>query len=192
MTWERDGFTSHEGSVGVLLPDGSEPRPAIFDIGSGSSFYETTDWWVYDGTLRIPRASRMRGKCSCGWRGETSYPIDWEEVLRDDPHAYDTSAPREDWAQHLEDVQARTVPLPADVTDLLDQLRGRLEHLADDAPLAALRAVHELETIIGAIGPSAAFLALREDEIPWDRIAEGLGATEKDARTRLFRYSHRI
>lgn len=192
MAWERDGFASHEGSVGVLLTDGSEPPPAVYDIGSGANFYETTDWWVYDGTLRAPLADRMRGKCSCGWRGEKSYPIEWDEVRRDDPYAYDTSAPRHDWGEHLDDVEARTVPLPADIIELLSQLRSRLEILSDDAPLAALKAVNELEGIVAAIGPNAAFIALRGDKIPWDQIAEGLGATETDARNRLFRYSHRF
>ncbi|MBT2488619.1 hypothetical protein J7E96_08795 [Streptomyces sp. ISL-96] len=188
MDWERDGFASHKGAVGVLLADGSEPGPAYFDTGSGSYVHESTAWFVYDGTLRASTATRMRGKCSCGWRGENTYHIDWEEVCREDPYAYDTSGPSNDWATHLDEVEALTVPLPEAVTELLRELRAYVERLVDDSPLAALKVVNELETITAWIGPTAASFALRGDELPWSRIAEGLGMTEPDARSRLFRY----
>ncbi|MGW4725371.1 hypothetical protein [Streptomyces sp. NPDC004291] len=41
--WRRDGFESHEGMVGVLLTDGSEPKPVFFDLGSGATFHESSD-----------------------------------------------------------------------------------------------------------------------------------------------------
>lgn len=188
MAWERDGFLAHEGAVGVLVADGSEPGPVFFDLGSGGSFHESTDWWIYDGTFRAPLAERMRAKCACGWRADTSYPIDWERVECREPHAYDTSAPAGDWDAHIDDVKARTVPLPAKVTDLLSQLQEQLEALVDDAPLAALKAVNDLEAIVASIAPTAAFIAVRGDRIPLPRIAEGLGTTEPEARSRLHRY----
>ncbi|WP_137991662.1 hypothetical protein [Streptomyces vilmorinianum] len=191
MAWQREGYTAHEGEVGVLLADGSEPGPVYFDTGSSGSFHESTDWWVYDGTFGAPLAARMRARCSCGWRADISYPLDWDQVQRREPHDYDTSAPAGDWEAHLDDVEARTVPLPAEVSDLLHRLRQRLEGLVDDAPLAALKAVNELESIAASVGPSAAFLAVHGDRIPWRRIAEGLGTTEPDARSRLHRYEYR-
>ncbi len=30
--------------VGVLPADGSEPGPVFFDLGSGSTFHESTSW----------------------------------------------------------------------------------------------------------------------------------------------------
>lgn len=191
MAWQRDGFLAHEGAVGVLLADGSEPGPVYFDTGSGGHFHKSTDWWIYDGTFRAPVAERMRAKCACGWRAENSYLVDWDQVERRDPHAYDTSAPAGDWKAHIDDVKARTVPLPANVTDLLSQLQEKLEALVDDAPLAALKAVNDLEEIVASIAPVAASIAVRGDEIPWPRIAEGLGTTEPDARSRLHRYEYR-
>ncbi|MET9437543.1 hypothetical protein [Streptomyces sp. NPDC006551] len=191
MPWQRDGFLAHEGAVGVLLPDGSEPGPVFFDMGSGGSFHKSADWWVYDGTFRAPLAERMRAKCACGWRADTSYPIEWDQVQRRGPYTYDTSAVAADWAAHLDDVEARSVPLPAEVADLLTKLSERLQSLVDDSPLATLKAVNELEVIVELVGPQVARIAMYGDEIPWPRIAEGLGTTETDARSRLHRYEYR-
>ncbi|MFC9399381.1 hypothetical protein ACFTWS_40800 [Streptomyces sp. NPDC057027] len=43
MGWEREGFESHEGEVGVLLAGDSEPGPVFFDLGSGGRFHESID-----------------------------------------------------------------------------------------------------------------------------------------------------
>ncbi|WP_445269287.1 hypothetical protein [Streptomyces sp. DSM 41634] len=37
---------AHEGSVGVLLADGSEPGPVYIDVGSGSHVPSSTEWQV--------------------------------------------------------------------------------------------------------------------------------------------------
>ncbi|MEU6986512.1 hypothetical protein ABZ946_24285 [Streptomyces sp. NPDC046324] len=191
MEWERDNFGAHRGAVGVLLADGSEPGPVRFDTGSGGSLQESTDWWIYDGTFGAPRAGRIRARCSCGWRADASYPVDWDQVVRRQPFLYDTSAPEEDWQAHLDDVEARSVPLPVEITDLLAALQQQLERLADEAPLAALKAVGELDTLSASSGATAAYLAVRGDRIPWQMIAEGLGTTEAEARSRLHRYECR-
>ncbi|MFC8983523.1 hypothetical protein ACFT6Z_34075 [Streptomyces sp. NPDC057131] len=102
----------HVGEVGVLLADGTEPGPVYFDLGSGSYPYESTDWWAYDGSLRRPTATTMRGRCACGWRGARTFPLDWQQVDRHDRDAYDTSGPLKEWEEHLDDVAARTLPLP--------------------------------------------------------------------------------
>ncbi|MET9252666.1 hypothetical protein [Streptomyces sp. NPDC003717] len=100
--WQLEGFESHEGPVGVLLADGSEPRPIIFDLGNGSNFYESIDWWHYNGDFRRPTPVTMRGRYACGWRGTKTYVIDWEKVREnDDPDAYDTSGPYQDWETPL-------------------------------------------------------------------------------------------
>ncbi|WP_052185719.1 hypothetical protein [Streptomyces purpureus] len=109
---------------------------------------------------------------------------------RREPYTYDTSPLAQDWKIHIEDVEARTVPLPAELADLLQRLDQHLDRLADDAPLAALKAVRALETIIATTGPAAAFMAVSGAEIPWSRIAEGLGTTESEARSRLRRYEY--
>ncbi|WP_435972255.1 hypothetical protein [Streptomyces sp. Qhu_M48] len=96
MSWKRDGFDSHVGEIGVLLADGSEPGPVYIDMGSSGHIPSFTDWWVYDGTVRRPTATTMRGRCACGWRGERTFPIDWQQVDHDDLDAYDTSGPERD------------------------------------------------------------------------------------------------
>ncbi|ROQ23600.1 hypothetical protein EDD98_7550 [Streptomyces sp. PanSC19] len=190
MSWKRDGFESHEGKVGVLLADGSEPGPVYFDLGSSSHFHESTDWWAYDGTFRRPTATSMRGRCACGWRGERTFPIDWRQAERDGLDAYDTSGPELDWEAHMDEVAARAVPLPEDVAGLLRQLRERLDELVDDTPLTVLKVAGELEEITAFFGPLATRLLTRAQEIPLSRVAEVLGMTEQAAGSRLRHYEH--
>ncbi|MFD3565794.1 hypothetical protein [Streptomyces sp. NPDC058667] len=40
MSWQRDEFASHEGTVGVLLADGSESGPVSSNLGSGGHAHE--------------------------------------------------------------------------------------------------------------------------------------------------------
>ncbi|MFD5786845.1 hypothetical protein ACFWH1_09445 [Streptomyces sp. NPDC127037] len=190
--WQSEEFgTAHQGRPGAVLADGTEPKSLIVDLGSGTHVHETSDWRVYDGhTLNAPQAASLRGVCSCGWRGTTLHPIDWAQVAAEGPDRYDTQGPHDDWKQHIADVEHRAVPIPVDVTALLGRLRERLEDLADDAPLAALRAVAALEHATAEAAETATYAA-RADDRPWDTIATALGTTESEARTRLHRYAHR-
>ncbi|MFF6835956.1 hypothetical protein ACFY84_29595 [Streptomyces sp. NPDC012438] len=196
--WRRDGFESHEGMVGVLLADGSEPKPVLFDLGSGSNFHESSDWWLYDGTFRRPTAVSMRGRCACGWRGTKTYVIDWEKAREDDaPDAYDTSGPYEEWEAHLDDVAGRAVALPEDLAELLGQVRERLDRLwweEDKARACAmmLKACDVLEAIVSETGPEAARVLDREHDEGGaaPAVAEALGMTEQAARARLLHYEH--
>ncbi|MFG3281395.1 hypothetical protein [Streptomyces sp. NPDC048111] len=191
MEWESDEFgASHAGRAGAVLADGSEPEPLYFDAGSGSFGCTTSDWWVYDGTLRAPLATHLRGCCACGWRGSALHPIDWSQV--DDERPYDSVAPGpyDDWQDHIERVEARTVPVPAELDDLVGQLEVRLSTLADDAPLAALRVVGALERLTGRVGMVAAFHT-RADEVPWESVGQALGLTEQEARSRVASYRYR-
>lgn len=191
MEWQSEQFgTSHEGRAAAVLADGSEPKPMYFDVGSGGNGYRTSDWWVYDGTLRAPLATDLRGACSCGWRGAARYPVVWEDVVPHRPYLYDTSGPEGDWVRHIDDVEARSVPLPDALTVLLEQVEVALERLADDAPLAALRAVAALERTASEVGHRAALTA-EADTDSWETIATALGLTEQDAHSRLTRYTLR-
>lgn len=191
MGWQSDEFgTSHEGEARAVLPDGTEPKPMHFDVGSGGHVHETSDWWVYDGTLGALRAAALRGSCSCGWRGTSLYPIDWSQVARRAPYDYDTSGPEDDWEAHIEEVNARTVPLPLALRELLDQLEQHLNTLADQAPLAALKAVEALERMTGHIGREAAH-GTQVDEMSWETIGKALGLPEAEARARVSRYARR-
>ncbi|MER8237552.1 hypothetical protein [Streptomyces sp. NPDC094049] len=189
--WQRDGFESHVGAVGVLLADGSEPGPVFYDLGSGGSVHQSTDWRSYDGEFGHPRAVSMRGRCACGWRGSPVYPIDWAEVGElGDPDAYDVSGPYGDWAAHLDEVSARVVVLPEELVVALKRVREEMDRLflGEGAYVRVLRTCGELEAIVVAAGPEAVrFLASGEDgEVP--RVAEALGMTEEAARVRLARY----
>ncbi|MFF9897047.1 hypothetical protein [Streptomyces longispororuber] len=140
VMWESQFGPSHEGRAAAVLDDGSEPKPALFDAGSSADMYQTSDWWVYDGTLGTPRACALRAACSCGWRGEKQFTIDWEHIDPDAPDDYDVRGPYDAWKRHVDVVERPTVPLPTDVQGLLEQVQQRLTALAEDAPLAALRA----------------------------------------------------
>ncbi|MFI8930841.1 hypothetical protein ACIG3E_24620 [Streptomyces sp. NPDC053474] len=188
MMWATEFGPSHEGRAAAVLADGSEPKPAVFDAGSSANMHRTSDWWVYDGTLGTPRASEVRAACSCGWRGERQVAIDWERVDPDAPDAYELAAPYSDWKQHIREVERRTVPVPTDVQDLLDQIWQRLTLLAKDAPLAALRAVAALEETLAETGRSSAVWAW-QDEQDWGVIATKLGLSEDHSRALLRKYS---
>ncbi|MEU8763829.1 hypothetical protein [Streptomyces sp. NPDC048659] len=192
MGWRRERFESHEGEVGVLLADGSEPGPVYFDIGSGTYVHESTDWWVYTGELRRPTATSMRGRCACGWRAARAFPIDWQRVDPADLTAYDVSGPLQDWEAHMDEVAARAVRLPEDVAGLLKRLYERLDELVDDEPLTVLRAVDRLEAIVGVYGPMAARLVTGIGEAGGGmvRVAEALGMTEEAAGSRLRHYRY--
>ncbi|MEU6621948.1 hypothetical protein ABZ926_14405 [Streptomyces litmocidini] len=74
----------------------------------------------------------------------------------------------------MDDVAARTAPLPGDVTDLLRTLRERLDELADDEPVVALKTAGKLEAIVADYGSIAARY-IDGDVIPLPRLAEALG-----------------
>ncbi|WP_346776799.1 hypothetical protein [Streptomyces sp. HNM0574] len=170
----------------ALLIDGSEPEPVHLDIGSGARVHKTSEWWVYDGTLGTQRAASVRGACSCGWRGRREYPIDWSCGDAD----VDPAGPYGDWQGHVDEVEGRSVPLPAGLEALLQQTEERLTALAEEAPLAALRAVALLEGATSRIARDAAG-AVRADGLSWESVGQGLGLTEQEARARLGAYQQR-
>ncbi|MGW8487431.1 hypothetical protein [Streptomyces sp. NPDC055886] len=189
--WSTEEFgASHKGQPGVVLTDGTEPGPVYFDTGSGPDVHESTSWWVYDGTFRAPVAANLRGACSCGWRGERLYPVDWDNVDRREPYAYDTTGPEQDWDQHIAEVEAGAVPLPDDVAELLGKVEERLDNLADDAPLAALRAVAALERITQYAGRMAANGVFADDPTG-ERAGLALGISPDKACSRLAHYGLR-
>ncbi|MFE7313158.1 hypothetical protein ACFU7T_08615 [Streptomyces sp. NPDC057555] len=189
MAWRTEEFGScHEGEAGAVLADGSEPGPAYFDVGSGSYMPSTTEWWAYDGDGGRPVATGARAACSCGWRGTRLYPIDWAQVAEDRYH--EIEGPYEDWATHIDDVEARQIPLPQDISDLTSELEERLAKLADDAPLAALRAAAGVERATRWIASSAA-RQIQLDELSWSKVAEALGLTEEKARSQVLSYARR-
>ncbi|MFG2135059.1 hypothetical protein ACGFNV_46025 [Streptomyces sp. NPDC048751] len=178
---------SHEGIAGAVLADGSEPKPVCLDFGSGGAGgLETSEWWVYDGTMNRPQAAGYRAACACGWRGPT-HPIDWEQLTGDQLDDLDTDAAHRDWTSHTRDVEERAVPVPEDVAALIHQVEGRLSALADQAPLAALRATAALERLTTRIGQEAAGAA-HADELSEETIGTALGLSPDTARSLLIRY----
>jgi len=189
MGWQHEEFgSSHEGSVGVLLADGTEPKPVWLNTSnSGGSGQRVSEWWVYSGKEYAgPRAAWLRGACSCGWRGER-YAVDWSGIERWQDDA-DTYGPHRDWEGHLDEVESQALPLPEDVQNLLAQLQQRLSTLEADAPLAALRAVAAVERIARTIGWQVAF-DIDPDETPWDEMGKALGLSGNALRSRLHGYA---
>jgi hypothetical protein len=188
--WQVEALgTHHEGRAVAVLADGSEPKPAIFDTGSGPHVHQTSEWWAYDGTRTNPLATRLRGGCSCGWRGTGLYPIDWD-ALGERPHGTDTPAPRADWLGHARQIEARTIPVPDELAELLQRLESKLTDLADDAPVSALRAIAALERTADSVGLLAAHNVVA-DEVSWQSVGEALGTSADEARERVWKYRYR-
>ncbi|MEV7196022.1 hypothetical protein AB0N81_30085 [Streptomyces sp. NPDC093510] len=185
--WTTEQFgTAHEGYVGAVLDDGTEPDPAYLDPGSGANFHKTREWWAYNGSLNRPQAARGRAACSCGWRGENEYAIDWHAVDIF-TETFPAPEPLDDWRRHIDDVEARTVPLPTGLVALLDQLDSQLTNLAEEAPLAALKGVAALESMVKRVAASAAMNA-EADAHTGEELAQALGVSPSDAESRLLRY----
>ncbi|MFG2987470.1 hypothetical protein ACGFYQ_40735 [Streptomyces sp. NPDC048258] len=183
---------AHEGSVGVLLADGSEPGPVYFDVGSGSDVPSSREWHAYDGRFGRPQAAVLRGSCACGWRGMAEYPLDWTTLPEDKPlyeADVDLSGPVADYEAHLSVIRDAAVPLPADLTELLTELVRRLDGLAVENPLVGLKALTDLRYVIAQAGQDAAE-ELLAGEVPIERVATALGTSEAAARTYLRSYLH--
>ncbi|MFJ2745828.1 hypothetical protein ACIO3O_39920 [Streptomyces sp. NPDC087440] len=185
--WDSDEFgASHEGRVGVLLADGSVPKPVYFD---GASAYGTTsDLWAYydGGRFHGPRADALRAVCSCGWVG-TARTLDWQQIgetpLREGGEDV-ADACFEDWDQHLQAVERAAVPLPRDLTALLEEVVSRIETLTADHPVAGVRAARRLEVLATQLGVTAARGAATS---PPDEVAPALGVSVDAARSLLAR-----
>ncbi|MFE5621084.1 hypothetical protein ACFQ8S_03360 [Streptomyces virginiae] len=183
---------AHEGSVGVLLADGTEPGPAYFDVGSGPNMPSSTEWHAYDGRYGRPRAVVLRGSCSCGWRGAAEYPLDWAALPADEPlyeADVDLSGPIADYEAHLSVVRDGAVPLPAELAELLADLVGQLDVLAVKEPLVALKALADLRYVVARAGEDAAY-ELGARDVPLKAVATALGTSETAARTYLNDYLH--
>ncbi|MBV9022983.1 MAG: hypothetical protein JO362_04065 [Streptomycetaceae bacterium] len=186
MVWRTEEFgVCHEGIAGAVLADGTEPKPVYLDIGSACAGHETGEWWAYDGTMGRPQAAAFRGSCACGWRG-TSYQIDWDQLGERRLYDLDTSSPHHDWIEHIRTVEHQTVPLPTELTDLIDRLQEQLLTLAGDAPAAALKAVAALERITRSTGREAAYAAEADEQ--WETLGKALGLSPGKARARVHGY----
>lgn len=181
---------AHEGSVGVLPADGSEPGPVYFDVGSGSYVPSSREWHIYDGRFGRPRAAVLRGSCSCGWRGMAEYPLDWTELRKDKPldeADVDLSGPIADYDAHLSVIRDAAVQLPAELAELLTELVRRLDGLAVDEPLVALKALADLRYVIARSGQDAVH-ELAAGDVPIEEVAVALGTSETAARIYLGSY----
>ncbi|MFE3687625.1 hypothetical protein ACFXPM_30950 [Streptomyces sp. NPDC059095] len=183
---------AHEGSVGVRLADGSEPGPVYFDVGSGSHMLSSTEWHSYDGRFGRPRAAVLRGSCACGWRGMAEYPLDWT-TLPDDQPLYeadiDLSGPIADHKAHVSVVRRAAVQLPAELIDLFTDLVRRLDGLAAEEPLVALKALADLRYIVAQTGEEATN-EITASDVPIEAVATALGTSEAAARGYLSSYLH--
>ncbi|WP_330334455.1 hypothetical protein OHS33_35030 [Streptomyces sp. NBC_00536] len=188
----RDMGAAHEGSVGVLLADGSEPGPVYFDVGSGGHVPSSTAWHAYDGRYGRPKAAVLRGVCACGWRGMAEYPLDWT-VLDGRRPLYeadiDLSGPIGDYHAHLTVVRDKAVPLPRPLLVVLTALREELDTVAAEDPLVALKALADLRHLIVGVGQGAA-REVRVGEIPMEVVATALGTSEQAARRYVMEYLH--
>ncbi|MGW6691889.1 hypothetical protein [Streptomyces sp. NPDC054961] len=188
-TWTTDEFgKSHEGRAGVLLADGSVPKPVYFD-GASSYGQEVRHWSVYDGGTwpKRPQAAVLRAECACGWTGP-SHPINWDEIA-DQPfhHAGTDIADQciDDWDHHILNIGASTIPLPLELDTLLETVTTAIENLAQDSPTAALKAARRLELIAQRTSYAPAHEARDQDP---ETVAAQLGLNLDQTRSLLARF----
>ncbi|MFJ9944977.1 hypothetical protein [Streptomyces erythrochromogenes] len=101
----------------------------------------------------------------------------------------DLAGPIADYEAHLSVIRDAAVPLPAELTGILTELVGRLDGLAAEEPLVALKALADLRHVIAEVGQDAAY-ELAAQQVPIEEIATGLGTSETAARTYLNSYLH--
>ncbi|MER7982745.1 hypothetical protein [Streptomyces sp. NPDC095817] len=188
-TWTTDEFgPCHTGAVGVVLDDGTVPRPVYFDASSGGGGQAVSQWTVYDGRPHQgPRAAALRAVCSCGWNGPEQR-LDWEVIGDQDLQTAGAGAAdicMRDWDEHTVDVERSAVPLPEAVTVLLGQLEVEVEKLAKSSPLAAIRAARRLEVLAVQTAYWPAYDARRDVDL--GQAAAALGLDERGARSLLAR-----
>ncbi|MDJ0382382.1 hypothetical protein [Streptomyces sp. G-G2] len=170
------------------MADGSVPNPGYVDASSSGSGGEVRHWSVYDGacTLR-PRAAMLRSECSCGWTGEP-HPVDWA-AAGDRPFresgSRDAGRCLDDWARHTTQVGEGTVPLPAELEILLENVAAAIESLAHDSPTAAIKAARQLEIIAQRTAHWPAHEARTQDP---GNVAAALGLNAEDTRSLLARF----
>ena len=186
--WTQEEFgESHGGYAGAVLADGSEPKPVYLDFGSSAaSIVQTREWWAYDGRLNRPLTAGFRAACTCGWRG-TTYPVDRASMSYDDLADVDILSAYEDWGEHIDAVERRAIPVPEDLADAIDHRHLRLAHLADQAPVAALRAVGALERMTRGVARDAAY-SVKDEEPEWEVIGVALGVDAEQARRLTLHY----
>ncbi|MFJ8429831.1 hypothetical protein ACIQ9P_00875 [Kitasatospora sp. NPDC094019] len=192
-TWTTDEFgSSHEGSVGVLLADGTVPGPAFFPMSSGGEGQSTSQWSVYDGFFGLtPKAHALRAECSCGWTG-TEHPLDWEQIgeqeLRVAARDLAEECETEWWDGHTITVEKSAIAVPEEITDLVRLVAEKIEKLAQRSPLAAVRAARLLEVAAVRTGYWPAHDA-RAKASP-EEAAAALGLNEDDTRHLLARFGN--
>lgn len=176
-TWTSQEYgRSHEGRVGVLLEDGTVPKPVY--------------WSVYDGATTYvprPRAHVLRAECSCGWTG-TPHAVEWA-TAGDLPFRESGLAAaercEEDWDAHITAVGNTTVPLPTELEALLQTVAAAIENLARDSSTAALKAARSLELIAQRTAYWPAHDARHLDP---EHVAAALGLNLDDTRALLAGY----
>lgn len=143
------------------------------------------------GVQRLARPAegdRSAGVLRVRLAGE-NHPIDWEQVDDHDLDDLDTSDAYDDWWEHIHAVERRTIPLPEELSGLLEQLEERLDALAESAPVAALKAVAMLERMAGRVGKEAAY-GVQADDVSGEALGQALGLSVGSAQERLDRHLH--
>ncbi|MET8704292.1 hypothetical protein ABZW10_36385 [Kitasatospora sp. NPDC004723] len=136
-------------------------------------------WDRHDGRDGRARAVAGRASCSCGWRGREMVALDFtSQAVTDGPGSdwYTT------WEQHLAHVAGDQVP--EDILRLITQLRRRLQELADERPLAGVRAADQVERM-GRAKMFDAVKAARAGQASWKDIGDAARVTRQTAHQRF-------
>lgn len=189
-SWTADEYgASHEGTVKVLLDDGSTAEPVYFDAGSGGYVPSSSHWSIYDGrSARAPRASALRATCACGWVG-ASHVLDWGKVGDQPLHtaaAADADRCMTDWDRHIMEVGESTVPVPERIAGLLETLEAEVERYTEESPVGAVKIARRMEISAANLGYWAARKA--RGAMSPEEVATALGLNSRQAASLLARF----
>ena len=163
----------HAGYGVAVLADGGEPSPPPEG---------RRPWWSYNGADG-PRATGVRGACSCGWRGAGTHPVHCGDDAATEGYEAATG-PYADWEEHVTRAEGA---VPYDVEQLLDALRRRIEELSERRPLTALRIAARIEK--ASTGYSlGAVRAARSGLVSWEAIGRAFGTSRQAAHERFSRH----
>jgi hypothetical protein len=171
----EDDLYDHEGFAVAVLADGTEPEPVE---GNNS-------WWVYHGKDGRPLAAAVKAGCACGWRSTETFPVNFEDSEATEGFEF-SDGPFGAWSfEHIASLLGTA--MPRELREALATVAQQLREQSTNRPMVALKAIGQLEKLVGDQAPIAG-AAARKDGRTWHTIGHALGTSRQAAYQRFSRF----